>query len=108
MKTKIAFVAFVALIFFPVSSFSGSAHGAVASYAVMDNGNLLVTVGTNTSSPSCNTVPDRFAIDLNSKSGKAWYATIIASWVTGKIIYIEGTGTCSIVQDSETVSYIYN
>lgn len=90
-------------------AFAGTASGPVVSYAVTENGILMFALTVNNPTPpACNTVLGRFAVNLNSVAGKAWYATIITSWVTGKTIYVEGRGDCSVIADSEAVKNIYN
>lgn len=105
-----AHVAAVSLLFGCQQALSGTAAVGVLSMPhVLDNGVVIVyTDGTRTGIPGCATsFPNRFAFDSTTSAGKSKWAGILSAFLTGKPVYIAGTGDCSASSSSETLSYFY-
>lgn len=87
-------------------TYASEANGPVISYAVESDGSLFFAL-RDMNPPEC-MIHNRFFAKLDNVAGRAWYATVIASWVTGKSISVTGTGECKESSGSESVRNIYN
>ncbi len=88
-------------------SYSGTAAlGKISKIHFMGNGVIIFnTSGHRVGAPSCATHVGRFAIDGKTDGGKVQASGILAMYMAGKEIRINGTGSCSAWSDTETVSY---
>lgn len=58
--------------------------------------------GTRTAKPACAT-QDRWAIDTTTPAGQAMTAMLLTAYTTNRPIRIDGTGTCTLDSQFETV-----
>lgn len=77
----------------------GTSNGAV----------LFSVVGTGVSRsgvPSCgSSQPNRWAIDASTVAGQAAVQVLLAAYAQHKPIFVQGTGTCTLWGDTETVDF---
>ena len=62
--------------------------------------------GTRTTAPSCATVQGRWVVSLANASGQSAMAIVMMAIGMHKRVWVNGTGTCSLWSDTETVDYI--
>ena len=63
------------------------------------------STATMPSQPACATA-GRWAFDLSTPQGQATFATIQTALATGRSIYVEGKGGCTVWGDSEDLWYV--
>lgn len=81
-----------------VATAGGVATGHVTTFAVFNDNNFAtVTLDTNrTSGAACgNPFPSSFSFQISSDVGKMWLSIINAAKLSGGLVTIIGTGTCS-------------
>lgn len=83
--------------FAPLSGVYGTSIGAVLFSAPSSNRTGIPTCGQSN--------PGRWAIDASTPAGQAAVAVLLSAWAAKKQVWVNGTGTCSIWGDTETVSY---
>ncbi len=101
-----------------VAALSGLATSAQASVAEPGTISEIVSFGdggivffnhsgARTSLPTCNNavLPQRWAINTSTAAGQARLAVLLSAYAMNKKIWIEGTGSCSLWNDTETVNY---
>jgi hypothetical protein len=49
----------------------------------------------------------QWVIDLRTPGGRAAYATVLLAFSLGKTVAVEGTGTCDVWGDRESVNYLF-
>jgi hypothetical protein len=84
--------------------------GTITAVYGMRNGAILF----NTSGARSGTVPacqgpgltQRYALDASTISGQSYASVLMTAYALKKRVYVQGTGTCDIWTDTETVSYI--
>jgi len=91
------------------SSFAGQATGRVVHYLIGNNGMFFFRVDGTSGLAGCNTMSE-FALNLNAEKSapaKAIMASVLAAYIEGKPIMVQGTGACDIWYDRETVAHIF-
>jgi len=90
-----------------------SASGTVTQIIITNAGGtgnlgvgLFTLTGSKVSAPACNTIGNRWAIDLGASGGKAAYAAVLAAYLSGKTLSVNGTGDCGIWGDTESALYV--
>lgn len=56
--------------------------------------------------PACATVTNRMTADSNTAGGKAILQAALTAYLSGKQVYLEGTGQCSEVSMMESVNIL--
>lgn len=105
MKTKFLIAAATSAFLASASFASSSGSGNVSVLIPSASGVAFFNQsGTRTSRPSCS--GDRWAIDLSTPSGAAIYSTILSAYALNKPIQVQGTSTCTVSTDTETVAWV--
>ena len=90
---------------------AGSASGKISKIHYMPNGAVLFYLsGSHSDIPICSNntaVPSRFAIDGRTNIGKIHVSGLITAYASGHEITVQGTRTCSLWGDTETVNYFH-
>lgn len=73
----------------------------------VQNGVVIFGVSGNVSGswPACATT-QRYAIEVTSAAGQAYYSAVLSAKMAGKLIVVYGNGACSNWADSESVNYV--
>jgi len=88
---------------------SNANFGAVNSVIAFPQGIVLFnTNGVRTPRPACQSpsVPTRWAIDATSPKGQAVVTALFFAKQNGKAVYVNGSGVCDVLADTETVGYL--
>lgn len=64
----------------------------------------FLVAGTRTAPPTCAT-NTRLVFKTNTPGGQAMLATMLTAYSQGRDLLVFGTGACTDITDSETVSY---
>lgn len=88
-------------------SYAGTSTGLVVNPGVI-NANSVFIFGTGTinGAPSCvgaNT--NKWAIDISTAGGRATMAIVLNAYSLGKTVFVQGTNTCSVWADRESVAF---
>lgn len=91
----------------PPANAADVGSGLVTSLYVQ-NGTMMFAVegGASATWPAF-AVTKRYAAEITSPAGQAYYTTVISAKMAGKPIVVYGTGTCTAWLDSEGVKYIH-
>jgi len=97
----------VALAASPASASTADWGYISVMYGTNNGAVLFSTSGTRTAVPSCQGpgLGQRFAIDASTTAGQAAASLLITAYNLHRKIWIQGTGTCSIWGDTETVQF---
>ena len=94
----------------PAPAAAGQADYGMAVRLIISQANVAFfnSTGTRTNPASCAGpgLQNRWAISLTTDAGKAILAAVMTAQARGKQVWINGTGTCSIWPDTESVDYI--
>jgi hypothetical protein len=89
------------------ASAAGAYTGTVASVLAFGNNTNAYFVYINgiggQSPPSCVTQNNRFVISPATDAGKAQIASVLSALARGATVSIQGTGTCDIWPDTESI-----
>jgi hypothetical protein len=88
---------------------SNATNGYVTGFVQLNNGVILVfTSGARSSPPSCSNAnfPTRWAFDGKTSTGQATLAILLSARSLHIPVSLYGTGTCSVLGDSETIDSI--
>jgi hypothetical protein len=107
-KSRAVLIAAI-LVASAAASAGTAAEGTLAAPHFMSSGVIIVyTSGSRTGVPACATPqPQRFAFDATTAAGKSQLAGMLTAFTAGKSVIMAGTGTCSVIGDSETLSHFY-
>jgi hypothetical protein len=90
---------------------AGDAQGQITG-AIINGANtgvanykFYVFGGTHNSKPACATA-GHFAFDTTTVRGKALFTIAIAASLAGRVVRATGSGTCSVIGDSETLTQL--
>ncbi|WP_157134823.1 hypothetical protein [Sphingomonas sp. PAMC 26605] len=87
---------------------STASPGNPTSLLALNDGPILFNQdGSRTSAPSCATVAGRWAMDARTPAGQSRLSVLLTAVALHKQIEVQGTGTCSVWPDTETVDYIH-
>lgn len=96
-----------------LAAVSTSAHATdvgpgIVTNLYVQNGVMMFSVegGASASWSAC-AVTKRYATEITSASGQAYYTTVISAKMAGKPIKVYGSGACTYWADSEAVKYIH-
>ena len=83
-----------------------STMGQISGVHFMGNGAVIFYhSGQRSGAPACATIPNRFAIEGSTSTGKVQVAGLLSAVARGKNIYVLGLGVCNAWSDTETVNY---
>lgn len=103
-------IIFFCLFLHTTCTFAGEGTGKVTFNAVgWESGTshfIFLYTTTHSNKPACNTYFERWVLDMNRPASEVIYSFLLAAATSGKDVYIEGTGTCSLHADSETVNWV--
>lgn len=88
---------------------STSASGQVTAFATLGTNIILVfTNGTRGTPPSCSNsgFPTRWAFAIDTALGQAMLSILMTAKATGDTVTLYGTGSCSVLGDSETIGSV--
>ena len=73
----------------------------------VQNGVVVFQVSGNVAGswPAC-AVTQRYAIDVTTAAGQAYYSAVLSAKMAGKPILVFGNGSCTNWGDSESISYV--
>jgi hypothetical protein len=105
MKTLMAWIGLVVfLVGISSSSYAGYQSGKITGLSVRSDGLIWVVLeGTHTGKPACATGNYWMIKDENSEYGKKQYSMILAAYLSGKIVYIDGDNLCTRWPDGENI-----
>jgi hypothetical protein len=86
---------------------SNSVNGQLGGFVTLSNGVILVfNSGTRGALPACasTSFPTRFAFDGTTPTGQALLSVLMTSYALHVPMTLYGTGTCSVLSDTETIS----
>lgn len=109
MKRAISCAIAVALLSFGhvAGAQSVQGNGRLSQVHVMRGGVVLFTSdGSRSQTPTCHTMPNRWAFDATTPAGQAMLSVILTAYSSGKRVDVHGTGLCSAWLDTETVEFI--
>lgn len=92
----------------PTASVAGTATGRIASLTTRASDGLQIVVvqGALSGRPSCARY-DYFMIrDEKSDTGKTQFAMLMAAFLSGKSVRVDGSGTCSRWGDGEDIEAV--
>lgn len=97
----------VLLLTYATPSFAGTAASGSINTVLPHSGGAMIfnQTGTRAGRPACST-QDRWAINGTTDGGKIIISTLLTAYAQGKQTSIQGTGTCTVWSDTETVDYI--
>jgi hypothetical protein len=102
----LVWIALLALCLFVVPSpnvMAGESSGTVQIQLVYSpNRVFFFTSHRRDAWPACASTLKRWVLDISHPDGRARYALLLSAQVTGKPIYVWGTGDCLLWSDSET------
>ena len=81
--------------------------GYVTGFATLgSNITLVFTDGARATPPACSNpnYANRWALDATTPQGQATLSVLLTARALHEHIYLEGTGTCSVLGDSETIN----
>lgn len=105
MKKLTLFVLVASLV---ANAYAGSQTGQVKWFRVRQSDNLhyLGLEGTKAGGPACATQSYWIIKDENSVAGKSQVSMIIAAYLAGKAITIQGANTCTRWGDGEDINIL--
>lgn len=105
MKKPILFVLAIAFV---ANAYAGSQAGQVKWFRVRQSDNLhyLMLEGAKADSPACATQSYWIIKDENSVAAKTQVSMIIAAYMAGKAITIQGANTCTRWGDGEDINIV--
>jgi hypothetical protein len=80
---------------------STASYGTVYDISVLGGKAIFSHTGTRTALPTCSTF-DRWAFDVSTNEGQAKLSLLLTAHSTGKVISINGAGSCPDWSDTET------
>ena len=110
---KRAFLILAAAILFvilrPSSTGAGTTSAVnIVAVDVRNDGTFIVDISAvTTGAPACATVTDRLSANSNTAGGKALLQLAISVYLSGKLVSLDGTGTCSEFSNIESIARIY-
>ena len=75
----------------------------VALSARSDGVQYVLITGSRSTKPSCATYEYMMISDEHSDTGKAQFAMLLSAYMSGKVVYVTGTGTCVRWGDGEDI-----
>ena len=108
MRSKFLIAAVLAVVSSSQVSASNSYSGRVSGFGLLGGPALVFTTGTRDTPPACSNpaYPGRFAFDASTPAGQALLSTLLTARAQNEVVSIFGTGTCSVIGDTETVGAI--
>lgn len=94
-------------LFFSMTAVAGWSSGQIKTILITKNNMLFFESGIKNQPPNCQTVPNQWAIDLSTASGKAIYALILSAQAQGKEIVVVGQNFCTVWPDRESIDYLW-
>jgi hypothetical protein len=113
MRKRIQTSILLVTLFMAANSYGGNS-GTVSQILVLTGGPsgqgvaFISFASSNASAPSCATETARYAVDLGYAFGQGVYSLALSAQASGQVLYIVGTGACSVWNDTETVQYAYH
>ena len=101
-------VVFAGIAFTSMALAGGTATGQIDHFMTGNNNGqefLLVYFASVTGAPTCSVAP-RFIMLSTDVNYKSTLAIVMASYYSGSIVTVVGTGACSTWTNTEEVSYI--
>jgi hypothetical protein len=109
---RVFLIAAVAILFVTIHPSSIDAGTTITvnivAVDVRNDGTFLVDVSqATTGAPACATVTNRLSSNSNTAGGKALLQLAISTYLSGRPLSVEGTGTCSEYSNIESVARIF-